>query len=310
MIYYFLISVFLSFYLIKKFLPFLYKWLPDIPNNRSSHNFPKPRGGGIFFISVGILFSLILKNYLILICLPLAIISFMDDLKNIPSVYRFIVQFLTILVFLVNSSYLDLLLGNLSITLQLSIYLVLILIGTSIINFSNFMDGIDGILAGCMIILLSAQAITNIPSLFPIIGALVGFLILNWPPSKIFMGDVGSSFLGAVFAGSLFYLEDISQIVGILLISTPLLGDALICLIRRFCYGYNIFQPHKMHLYQRLHQGGLDHKTISLIYISSTLLLFLSYFFLPFLYLIILNLFIICLAFLLEKKFAVPFQKI
>ena len=307
MIWSFLISAFLSFYLTQKSIPLLYKWLPDIPNHRSSHDYPKPRGGGIFFICIGLLFSIIQKNFLLLICIPLALISLIDDLKNIPSLYRFIVQVLTVGIFLLNSSTLNFYLNNFTIIFKLLIYFLLIIIGTSIINFSNFMDGIDGILAGCMVILLSAQAITNIPSLFPIIGALFGFLILNWPPSKIFMGDIGSSFLGAVFASSFFYLENISQIIGILLISTPLLGDAFTCLIRRYISGYNVFKPHKMHLYQRLNQGGLSHRTISSFYIGETFLLFLSYFYLPFIFLIILNIGVLLSGYYLDKKFAVPF---
>ena len=310
MIWFFLFAAFLSFYVTKKSLPILYKWVPDIPNHRSSHNHIKPRGGGIFFIGIGLLLSLFQNSFLFLLCIPLAIISLIDDLKNIPSIYRFIVQFFTVAIFLLNSSTVNIYINNYPISLKLLIYFLLIIFGTSIINFSNFMDGIDGILAGCMIILLTAQAITNVPSLFPIIGALLGFFILNWPPAKIFMGDIGSSFLGALFACSFFYLENISQIIGILLISTPLLGDALICLIRRFFAGHNIFTAHKMHLYQRLNQGGLTHKTISSIYIAETLVLFLSYVYLPIIFLIILNVFVLLSGYYLDKNFAVPFYNL
>ena len=73
------------------------------------------------------------------------------------------------------------------------IFLLLLIIGTSIINFMNFMDGIDGLVCGCMIVIFSFMNI-EIHYLLPIIGTLIGFLFFNWEPSKVFMGDTGSLF--------------------------------------------------------------------------------------------------------------------
>ena len=80
-------------------------------------------------------------------------------------------------------------------------YIYLSFLATSIINFANFADGIDGLLSSSMIIIfvLSALQNNNNSFLWGIVGCLVGFLFYNWQPSKLFMGDVGSTFLGAIF---------------------------------------------------------------------------------------------------------------
>ena len=87
------------------------------------------------------------------------------------------------------------------------------------------------------------------------------------------MGDIGSTYLGAVFAGSLLYSKSNPNTLNLLLIAAPLLSDAFICILRRFISGQNIFRPHKLHLYQRLTQNGWSHKNVSFIYITSSLIL-------------------------------------
>ena len=72
-------------------------------------------------------------------------------------------------------------------------------------------------------------------------------------------GDVGSTFLGAVFAALLLQSSSWLEALGYLLVATPLLGDACLCVVRRLLTGQNVFEPHRLHLHQRLHQSGWPH---------------------------------------------------
>jgi UDP-N-acetylmuramyl pentapeptide phosphotransferase/UDP-N-acetylglucosamine-1-phosphate transferase len=153
-----------------------------------------------------------------------------------------------------------------------SLPLVLLTV-TAIINFFNFMDGLDGLLASCgaVLMLVSGQWIMA--------GALLGFLLWNWSPARIFMGDVGSTYLGAVFAGLVLQRHQPLQALLLLLVATPLLADAVICVLRRWHAGQQIFQAHRLHLYQRLHSAGWPHARVSLLYLLMITLLALGFFY-------------------------------
>ena len=156
---------------------------------------------------------------------------------------------------------------------------ILVFIAVGIINFTNFMDGLDGLVAGCMFFVFLAIAINHhLPwSLWILLGSLIGFLLFNWSPAKIFMGDAGSTFLGAVFSGLLLHASSWSDAFGMLLLCTPLLADACLCVPRRLLAGQPIFTAHRLHLFQRLHQAGWSHSTVSFAYISSTAALGIAY---------------------------------
>ena len=109
--------------------------------------------------------------------------------------------------------------------------------------------------------------------LWALVGSLLGFLLWNWSPAKVFMGDVGSTFLGAVFAGLVLQAPSWPQALGLLLVATPLLGDACLCVPRRLLAGQRVFQAHRLHLYERLHQAGFPHARVSSLYIAATALL-------------------------------------
>ena len=140
------------------------------------------------------------------------------------------------------------------------------------------MDGLDGLVAGCMTVTIAALAIAlDAPwPLWALVGSLLGFLIWNWSPAKVFMGDVGSTFLGAVFAGLVLQATSWSEAFGCLLVATPLLGDACLCVPRRLFAGQRVFQAHRLHLFQRLHQAGWSHSRVSLTYTAATALLALA----------------------------------
>ncbi|WP_341885399.1 hypothetical protein [Synechococcus sp. UW140] len=116
-------------------------------------------------------------------------------------------------------------------------------------------------------------ALTGMPALWSLVGALFGFLLWNWSPAKVFMGDVGSTFLGAVFAGVVLQQASFTAALALLLVATPLLADACICVLRRLLAGQRIFQAHRLHLFQRLHQAGWSHARVASCYVAATAVL-------------------------------------
>ena len=141
---------------------------------------------------------------------------------------------------------------------------------TAVINFINFTDGLDGLVALCGTILMASAG------QWPIAGALGGFLAWNWSPARVFMGDVGSTWIGAVFAGMVLQQPSAPEALALLLLGFPLLGDALVCVLRRLGAGQPIFQAHRRHLFQRLQRGGWPHARVSLVYGGATGLLALA----------------------------------
>jgi UDP-N-acetylmuramyl pentapeptide phosphotransferase/UDP-N-acetylglucosamine-1-phosphate transferase len=200
-----------------------------------------------------------------LLAAPLAVVGLLDDRHNLSAGLRYGVQLATAL--------LAILVSPLPLA-WLALPLVLIAV-TAVINFTNFMDGLDGLVAGCMAVAIAALVIALAAPwpLWALVGALLGFLLWNWSPAKVFMGDVGSTFLGAVFAGLVLQAPSWSQALGMLLVATPLLGDACLCVPRRLLAGQRVFQAHRLHLFQRLHQAGWPHARVSLTYIVATAVL-------------------------------------
>lgn len=306
----FFIGIFFSYCGLFFFLPFLKRNLLDIPNSRSSHLKPIPRGGGLIFVFVGTIGALFFDYKLPLFCLPLSILGLVDDKKNLPRSFRYIAQLITstLLIIYISPEWLINLKEN-SILFFFT-YFSVIFFMTAIINFVNFMDGLDGFLASCMLIIFAYISFTINPSIFPLCGALLGFLLWNWHPAKVFMGDVGSVFLGSLFAGLLFDAKASANFWNLFLISSPLIFDATHTVIRRFLIGQNVFKAHKLHLYQRLNQAGWNHSQVTLLYSIAILVLSLTniLFGLRFQFLISI-LFILC-GYFINKIFAYPFKEI
>ena len=266
-------------------IPQLRRRLLDEPNARSSHRQPTPRGGGLAFVAVASASSgmALLSGpgfpaaALSLLAAPLAVVGLLDDRHNLSASWRCGVQLLTAALMLGFSPLVQrfgLAVGSGS-WLLLPVLALLVIAVTAVINFTNFMDGLDGLVAGCMAVAIGALAIalaTTWP-LWALVGALLGFLIWNWSPAKVFMGDVGSTFLGAVFAGLVLQASTWTEALGLLLVATPLLGDACLCVPRRLLAGQRVFQAHRLHLFQRLHQAGWPHARVSSLYIAGTAVL-------------------------------------
>ena len=276
--------------------------LLDIPNDRSSHSQPTPRGGGLGFIiafAIATLLSAILSRYfpqffpverlqitslqpfvlqIWIILTPLAIAGIIDDRHNIPAAIRYLVQLAAAGIALACfGPFPQPWLTGFGIAGAIAaIFLTLIAI-TALINFYNFMDGLDGIVAGVTAVQLGFLAIyLNEPIWWLMVAALLGFLWWNWSPAKIFMGDVGSTVLGATVAISLLKTDNPVQAWTALAITLPLTADAIYTLIRRLLNRENIFQAHRSHLYQRLQQSAWTHAQVASTYIGLTLVVALS----------------------------------
>ena len=305
---YFFISTILSAILLHLLIPKLRIRLIDMPNERSSHNSPKPTGGGIVFVIVGSIFAYIKGSYIPLICLPLALVGFLDDLYFLRASIRYAIQFLTALSLLYVSPLFESIYSSVDIFFSVPLFFISAVCITAIINFSNFMDGLDGLLAGCMIVLFILTSLLSQSAIAPLIGALIVFLIWNWSPSKVFMGDVGSTFLGAVFSGVILQSNNWIDLLGALFVASPLLLDSSICVIRRYFAKQNIFEPHSLHLFQRLHQSGWSHASVSIVYILTTIILAINYMLFGLNLVIFLTFIISIIGIWLDRKYAIPFS--
>jgi Fuc2NAc and GlcNAc transferase len=254
-----------SWLLLAVLLPLLQRAWLDQPNQRSSHTRPTPRGGGVAFVLIAALAWLLGGDWVLLCCLPLALVGFVDDRVGLPVGLRYGVQLLTAAALVLQSRLPGVALGS-----GWWLLLALVVAATALINFTNFMDGLDGLVAGCLLVVLLVAAISGLPALWPLVGALLGFLPWNWSPARVFMGDVGSTFLGAVLAAALLGSPSWGQALGILLVASPLLADALSCVLRRALAGQPLLQAHRLHLYQRLQQAGWSHRQVSGTYIAAT----------------------------------------
>ena len=312
----FVFSFFVSWISLFGLLPWLQRICLDLPNSRSSHRQPTPSGGGVVFVIVASFCSILAlflngiynfsSSFLDSACLfafPVAVVGFLDDRLDLAASCRYFVQLVVALVIVYVSPLVD------SSFDMLPIFALLVVAVTSIINFTNFMDGLDGLVAGCMVVAITAGAIQLAASwpIWALIGALLGFLLWNWSPAKVFMGDVGSTFLGAVFAVLVLQASTWSEALGLLLVATPLMGDAFLCVPRRLLAGQQVFQAHRLHLFQRLHQAGWPHARVSSLYIASTAVLAFSLFLGGLHWVITLAALELVFGIWLDQKVAVPF---
>jgi UDP-N-acetylmuramyl pentapeptide phosphotransferase/UDP-N-acetylglucosamine-1-phosphate transferase len=141
------------------------------------------------------------------------------------------------------------------------------------INIVNFMDGIDGMVASQGVV-YGLFLFALIPAALPasrfgliLAGACLGFLIWNWAPAKMFMGDVGSGPLGLLLViGGAFAINDGASSFLVFLPLFPLFFDALATIILRYRVGESILEPHRAHLYQRVANSGVGHAMVSTSY--------------------------------------------
>ncbi len=270
----------------------LKKDLLDIPNARSSHSVPTPRGGGLSIIIVLLLSavaSLFLPNApvpllvsLVLATVAYAILGWQDDKHDLPASIRFLFQLLIATIFTAWLAWYGMPEFMLSIA-GIAIILSSVLWIAWMANLYNFMDGIDGISAVETIILgtttsywfAMSGAISIAIICIAVAGAALGFLRWNWSPAKIFMGDVGSLALGAFFAIMAMIGSSSLDIPfsAFLILYAVYLADSGVTLLRRMIKRERWWQAHRCHFYQRAVQSGYSHAQVSLAVMVINLLL-------------------------------------
>ena len=277
------ILLFLSIFIITFAITYLVriyaikKSIVDIPNERSSHSTSTPRGGGIAIIIVWVigLSYLFIKGeletrfFLALISgMVLFVISLIDDIINLKPKIRLAAQSISVataLYFIGGVQSVDFgffILNNIWINSFLT-FIGLIWF----INLFNFLDGIDGYASmETIIISLTFFAFFNDNLLLILAFSTLGFLIWNWQPAKIFMGDVGSTVLGFTLGlFTIYYSQKYNVSIFTLLIPSALFWfDASLTLFRRWRNKEKLTEAHKKHAYQRLIQSGFSHQKVVL----------------------------------------------
>jgi len=260
----------------------------DIPNIRSSHSKPTPRGGGLaivitWYLGISVLYfnDLIPTQlfYALISGAILAFISLIDDIVSIKPLIRLTAQFITAglaLFFLDGLNEIQIYKWSVSSAWILVPFALLAI--TWFINLYNFLDGIDAYASiETISISLILFAFTSISVTLIISACTLGFLIWNWPRAKIFMGDVGSTQLGFILIvfGIYFNNEGKFNFLYWLIFTSPFWFDATLTLYRRWRNKEKLSQAHKKHAYQRLVQAGFSHLQVDLILIALNILLFL-----------------------------------
>lgn len=257
--------------------------LVDVPNERSSHAAPTPRGGGLAITFVVLLAILWLAGRqpmtetLLVSLLPaaalIALIGWLDDHFKLSVLWRAGCYLVAAIWLVVLSGGLpEISVGQQSITLGVLNIPLLALAIAWLINLYNFMDGADGLAgiqavtagtAGAFMLWHDATGLALLAAI--IAAATAGFLVWNRPPARIFMGDVGSCFLGFLF-GCLALLGE--QQAGLpALLWLMLLGfffwDSTLTLLKRMLFRERWYRAHRSHAYQRLLQLGWSHKRLA-----------------------------------------------
>lgn len=262
----------------------------DTPNERSSHTSPTPRGGGLSFVitflaafAYAYFFEVSdikpqTKPFLAIFCggLLVASIGFWDDHTHIPAKWRFLTHSFAALIGLFLIGMPDILVPGTTINLSVFTYPLGIIALVWLLNLFNFMDGIDGI-AGAEALFVGISAILLMQFASPgnftapifwlsiLMAGIVGFLVWNWPPAKIFMGDAGSGFLGLMLG--LFALWSANLGLSIwswVILLAVFITDATVTLLRRMLNGECWFEAHRSHLYQQLSRKWRSHQSVTL----------------------------------------------
>ena len=260
----------------------LKKSILDLPNTRSSHVHPTPRGGGVVFVSIFYLFLLglwkmewISSSFFIALLggIPVALIGYCDDLYSVRAQWRILVHIASAIWGITWLGLVD--------DVQ---FVFAILLTIWFINLYNFMDGIDGLAASEAVFVALISGVVLIQSdfglsltCFGLAFSVFGFLYWNWSPAKIFMGDIGSGFLGYLFS-ILMWSTVSTHVLPLffwLILLAVFLFDATYTLLRRMIQRKKWYEAHREHIYQKMVQNGLAHYQMTLIVILVNMVILL-----------------------------------
>lgn len=272
----------------------------DIPNERSVHKKPTPLLGGIAiflsflfgFILFGnqnpLMISILIASFLILL------LGIFDDIKPIKARYKFVIHILVALIVVfyggLKLTHVDIF--SLSLNFKWMSPYITILIIAGIINAVNLIDGLDGLCAGIssiyfltigvIALILNKFNGLDIILSFIMLGATLGFLVFNYPPAKIFMGDTGSTFLGLMISVIMLLgfktVTLTSLLIPLVLLILPI-TDTLFAIIRRTLNKKPIGQADKEHIHHQLLKHLSTRKTILVIYVVDLIFSVVSIFY-------------------------------
>lgn len=263
----------------------------DIPNERSMHDRIVPRGGGLCFVASTLLVAVALRwvvlpsgpwVWYVLPLLAMAVLGWLEDRSGLGILTRFMFQALfavLLAMFLLEGDDAGPIFGSVYI-----VWFAVIVMGTIwVTNLYNFMDGMDGLAAGNAVVVLATLALWFVEveesglAVFCLVlaGSVAGFLVVNWHPARVFMGDSGSLALGMVIAALSFggmFKHDLPVTAFVILMGV-FLFDATFTLLRRIIRGEKWWQSHRSHLYQRAAGIGFSQVRIVTIVIVLDILL-------------------------------------
>lgn len=266
--------------------------LVDRPNERSSHKLPTPRGGGIG-LALGALAGGALVAGELPAIVPVALgatiaalAGLADDARAMRATVKFGAQFLAAIIAIAGGAIVERIylpgFGPIELGALGPALTFLWFIGLT--NAYNFMDGLDALAGstGALAALFAGTALLladvgNLAALaFVLAAACAGFLALNLPPARVFMGDVGSQFLGFAFAGLGVFAAGVSTdgryVWLVPLVLMHFLFDTIFTASRRLAAGENVFAAHRTHLYQKLNQSGVGHGRVAALLAAMTVL--------------------------------------
>jgi len=258
--------------------------LLDAPNERSSHSVPMPTGGGVAILVTFLFFlawlsftvpSMQNKTVVLMVTAALlGVVGYIDDYWRIAVRWRLLVHFCAALLLIYVLSALPVLRFFdwqwQSGWLLTGLYVVGLV---WLLNLFNFMDGIDGIagveavscLLGAAFILSHGGESEWTQVLFALALCVLGFLCFNWPPAKIFMGDVGSGFLGFML-GALALITAATDLISLwswIILLAVFIADATLTLMRRALKGQRVYEAHRSHAYQILSRRWRSHRRVT-----------------------------------------------
>jgi len=271
-------------------LTWVFRWyalsrsLIDIPNARSSHTIPTPRGGGVaivlcFIASIVVMYILTMISFSDALALlgagtVVAILGFLDDHGHIAARWRLLGHFLAAFwaLYWIGGLAPIAIFGT---TIELGVfgYVVASMFLVWMLNLYNFMDGIDGIASVEAVTVCIGVAVLywlqgGISMAAPLLLAccVLGFLCWNFPPAKIFMGDAGSGFLGVTLGILALQSASISTnlFLGWLILLGVFIVDATVTLIRRLVRGDKVYEAHRSHAYQFASRQYKSHLPVTL----------------------------------------------
>lgn len=266
------------------------KQIMDLPNERSSHALPTPRGGGLAVAPAALLgWAWVAATpgpqagwawVAVAGSLLLMATSWADDRHDLPAAPRFIAH-----AGVVTGALMALPPEALVFQGLLPHWADRVVAGLGwlwFVNLYNFMDGIDGITGvetaslglGIAAVALAAGTLLGaVPLALACAAAALGFLLWNWHPAKVFLGDVGSVPLGFLLGGLLVHLAAAGKLLPALILPAYYLADATITILRRAARGEKIWQAHRQHFYQRAVRGGKSHAQVALAVLGGNLVL-------------------------------------